>query len=447
MVEPKTATASSSPKPADVSAPANPRAWIVTGMLTIVIAFGGFGTWAALASLDSAAIAPGVVVVESDRKSIQHLEGGLVREILVRDGDIVARGDLLIRLENTQSKAIYDIVRGELDAARAEVARLVAERDGQEEITFSDELLARSDVPKVGEALQGQRHLFAARRTSLEGQVAILEQSVAQFREEITGLKSEQAAREEQLAILKDELRGLRKLLKQGSVPRNEVLAYQRKIAALGGEKGRFMANVSRAEQGIGEAKLRISQLEKSTREEVVEKMREVQGRIFGLEERLVAAEDVLGRTEIRAPTAGVVMGMQVHTTGGVVTPAQEILQVVPVGDRLVIEAQINPIDIDDVAVGQQATVRLTAFKLRSTPIIVGILVNISADRLVDEYSGTPYYLARIEVSKEELQTLGDLVLQPGMPVEALIKTGARTALGYMLSPLTDNLARAFKEK
>ncbi len=416
-------------------------------MLTIVVAFGGFGTWAALASLDSAAIAPGVVVVESDRKSIQHLEGGLVREILVRNGDIVARGDLLIRLENTQIKAVYDIIRGQLDAARAEVARLVAERDGQEEITFSDELLARSDVPKVAEALQGQRHLFAARRISLEGQVAILEQSIAQFREEIAGLKSEQAAREEQLAILKDELRGLRKLLKQGSVPRNEVLAYQRKMAELGGEKGRFMADVSRAGQSIGEAKLRISQLEKFAREEVVEKMREVQERIFGLEERLVAAEDVLGRTEIRAPTAGVVMGMQVHTTGGVVSPAQEILQVVPVGDRLVIEAQINPIDIDDVAVGQQATVRLTAFKLRSTPIIVGTLVNVSADRLVDEYSGTPYYLARIEVPKEELRTLGNLALQPGMPVEALIKTGARTALGYMLSPLTDNLARAFKEK
>ncbi len=447
MVEPTTATASPSPEPADVSAPSNPRAWIMTGMLTIAIAFGGFGTWAALASLDSAAIAPGVVVVESDRKSIQHLEGGLVREILVRNGDTVARGDLLIRLENTQAKAIYDIVRGELDAARAEVARLVAERDGQEQITFPDQLLARAHVPKVDEALQGQRHLFAARRTSRAGQVAILEQSIAQFREEITGLKSEQAAREQQLAILKDELRGLRKLLKQGSVPRNEVLAYQRKIAELGGEKGRFMADVSRAEQGIGEAKLRIGQLEKSAREEVVEKLREVQGRIFGLEERLVAAEDVLGRTEIRAPTAGVVMGMQVHTTGGVVTPAQEILQVVPVGDRLVIEAQINPIDIDDVAVGQQATVRLTAFKLRSTPIIVGTLVNVSADRLVDEHSGTPYYLARIEVSKDELQTLGDLALQPGMPVEALIKTGARTALGYMLSPLTDNMARAFKEK
>ncbi len=368
MIEAAAPTSSSPPRSANVVAPSNPRAWIMTGMLTIAIAFGGFGTWAALASLDSAAIAPGVVVVESDRKSIQHLEGGLVREILVRDGDVVERDDLLVRLENTQAKAVYDIVRGELDAARAEVARLIAERDGQEEIAFPDELLARADVPKVGEALQGQRHLFIARRTSLQGQVAILEQSIAQFRDEIEGLKSEQAAREKQLEILTDEIGGLRKLLKQGSVPRTEVLAYERRIAELGGERGRFMANVSRAEQGIGEAKLRISQLEKSTREEVVEKLREIQGRIFGLEERLVAAEDVLGRTEIRAPAAGVVMGMQMHTTGGVVSPGQEILQVVPVGDRLVIEARVNPIDIDDVSVGQQATVRLTAFRLRSTP-------------------------------------------------------------------------------
>jgi len=432
---------------ADIVAPSNPRAWIVTGVLTIVIAFGGFGTWAALAALDSAAIAPGVVVVESERKSIQHLEGGLVKEILVRNGDAVARGDVLIRLESTQSNAMYDIVRGELDAVRAEEARLIAERDGRENIAFPDELLARADTPKVDKALQGQRNLFTARRTSVEGQVAILGQSIAQFQAEIGGLKSEQAARERQLEILDDEVRGLRKLLKQGSVSRNEVLAYDRKIAELGGEKGRFMANVSRAEQGIGETRLRISQLEKSVREEVVAKLRDVQQRIFGLEERLVAAEDVLGRTEIRAPTAGVVMGMRVHTTGGVVAPGQEILQIVPVGDRLVIEARINPIDIDDVAIGQQATVRLTAFKLRSTPIIVGTLVNISADRLVDEQSGTPYYLARIEVSRDELEALGDLALQPGMPVEALIKTGARTALGYMLSPLTDNMARAFKEK
>ncbi len=432
---------------ANIDAPTNSRAWIVAGIATIAATFGGFGTWAALASLDSAAIAPGVVVVESERKSVQHLEGGLVKEILVRNGDPVARGDVLVRLENTHAKALHDVIRGEIDAARAEAARLVAERDGLEDIAFPEDILARAQVPKVAEALQGQRNLFAARRTSLEGQVAILAQSVAQFREEIEGLRSEQAAREQQLKILKDELAGLRKLLKQGNVPRNEVLAYERKIAELAGEKGRFMANVSRAEQGIGEAQLRISQLEKSVREEVVGKLRDVQERIFGLEERLVAAEDVLSRTEIRAPTAGVVMGMRVHTTGGVVAPGQELLQVVPVGDRLVIEAQVNPIDIDDVAVGQQATLRLTAFKLRSTPIIVGTLVNVSADRLLDEHTGTPYYLARIEVPKEALETLGELTLQPGMPVEALIKTGARTALGYMLSPLTDNMARAFREK
>ena len=420
--------------------PSNPRAWIVTGMLTIAMAFGGFGTWAALASLDSAAIAPGVVVVETERKSVQHLEGGLVKDILVRDGDRVEKGDVLIRLEDTHARALYDIVR-------AEESRLVAERDDRNEIAFPRELLARARVPKVGKAVEGQRHLFTARRNALQGQVAILEQSIAQFREEIEGLESQQTAREQQLSILRGELRGLRKLLAQGNVPRNEVLAYERRIAELSGEKGRFMADVARAEQGIGEARLRIAQLRKSVREEVVAKLREVQERIFALEERLVAAEEVLGRTEIRSPSTGIVMGMRAHTTGGVIAPAQEILQVVPVGDRLIIQAHVDPIDIDDVAVGQQANVRLTAFKLRSTPIIVGTLINLSADRLVEEHSGTPYYLARIEVSKEELAGLGDLALQPGMPVEALIKTGARTALGYMLSPLTENMGLAFREK
>ena len=392
--------------------PSNPRGWILAGFTTIVVAFGGFGTWAALASLDSAAIAPGIVVVETERKSVQHLEGGLVKEILVRDGDRVGKGDVLIRLEDTHARAMYDIVRSELDGALAEESRLVAERDGADAITFPPDLAARSRAPKVRKALAGQRSLFAARRNALRGQVAILEKSIAQYREEIEGLRSQQAAREQQLTILADELRGLRKLLKQGNVPRNEVLAYERRIAELSGEKGRFMADVSRAEQGIGEARLRIGQLEKTAREEVAAELRDVQERIFGLEERLVAARDVLGRTEIRAPSSGVVMGMQAHTTGGVVAPAQEILQVVPVGDRLVIEARVDPIDIDDVAIGQQATVRLTAFKMRSTPIIVGNLINLSADRLVDDHNGTPYYLARIEVSKEELASLGDLQLQ-----------------------------------
>jgi HlyD family secretion protein/epimerase transport system membrane fusion protein len=371
----------------------------------------------------------------------------LVKEILVRDGDRVEHNDVLIRLEDTHARAMHDIVRGELDAALAEESRLVAERDSRDSVVFPRELLARSHVSKVAKAVQGQRHLFTARRNALQGQVAILEKSIDQFREEIEGLKAEQAAREQQLTILGDELKGLRKLLKQGNVPRNEVLAYERKLAELGGEKGRFKSDVARAEQGIGEARLRISQIRKAAREQVVAELREVQERMFGLEERLVAAVDVLGRTEIRAPATGIIMGMQAHTTGGVIAPAQEILQVVPVGDRLVIEAQVDPIDIDDVAVGQQATVRLTAFKLRSTPIIVGTLINLSADRLVDEHSGTPYYLARIEVSKEELATLGDLQLQPGMPVEALIKTGSRTALGYMLSPLTENIGLAFRER
>jgi len=427
--------------------PANPRGWILAGFTTIVVAFGGFGTWAALASLDSAAIAPGVVVVETDRKSVQHLEGGLVKEILVRDGDRVEKRDVLIRLEDTHARAVYDIVRSELDGALAEESRLVAERDGADAVAFPQDLLTRSRTPKVRKALQGQRHLFTARRNALRGQVAILEKSIAQYREEIEGLRSQQAAREQQLTILADELKGLRKLLAQGSVPRNEVLAYERRIAELSGERGRFMADVARAEQGIGEARLRIGQLEKTAREEVVAELRDIQERIFGLEERLVAADDVLGRTEIRAPSSGIVMGMQAHTTGGVIAPAQEILQVVPVGDRLVIEARVDPIDIDDIAIGQQATVRLTAFKMRSTPIIVGTLINLSADRLVDEHSGTPYYLARIEVSKEELASLGDLQLQPGMPVEALIRTGARTALGYMLSPLTENIDLAFRER
>ena len=308
-------------------------------------------------------------------------------------------------------------------------------------------LTARAAEPEVHKVLEGQRQLFTARRSSLRGKTAILKQRIAQFHEEIEGLKAQQQARETQLAILVEQLAGMRDALAEGTIARNEVLAYDRKVAELRGERGKYMADVARAQQGIGEARLQIVQLQKSLREDVVAELREVQDKIFNLRERLVTAKDTLDRTEVRTPTSGVVMNLQVHTAGGVVTAGQELLQVIPVGDRLVIEAQVDPTDIDDVAVGQEATVRLTAFRFRTTPIIVGVVSRVSADRKEDERTNVPYYLARIEVPREELATLGELKLQPGMPVEALIKTGTRTALTYMISPLKDSLARSFREK
>jgi HlyD family secretion protein/epimerase transport system membrane fusion protein len=421
--------------------------WIKIGVVVIIIAFGGFGTWAALAPLDSAAIAPGVVVVEGNRKTVQHLEGGIVKEILVRDGDIVHSDDLLLRLEDTHARALYDILSGEDDATQALAARLEAERGGAKKIQFPEYVLARADVPAVSKILRGQLQLFKARRNSLSGQIAILEQRIAQFKEKIAGLKAEEQAREVQLTILKDQLIDLRNGLKEGTVSRNEVLAFRRQVAELTGERGRFMADVASAQQGIGEASLQIVQVRKNFREKVVAELREVQDNLFILSERLVAAKDALDRTKIRAPVGGVIMNLQVHTAGGVIAPGEELLQIVPGGERLVIEAQIDPMDIDDVEVGQEATVRLTAFRFRTTPIVIGTLVNVSADRMVDDQTNIAYYLARIHVPPEQLALLGNLTLQPGMPVEALIKTGTRTALTYLLSPIKDSLARSFREK
>ncbi|MDJ0889940.1 MAG: HlyD family type I secretion periplasmic adaptor subunit [Gammaproteobacteria bacterium] len=430
-------------------APENTRVFIGIGIAIISIAFGGLGTWAAVAPLDSAAIAPGIIAVESNRKTVQHLEGGIVKEILVRDGDRVREGDVLLRLDDTKARAVLEILRGELDAALAQKSRLVAERDGLAEIRFPEALLQRAETSKVREAIAGQSQLFDARRKSLQGQLAILDQRISQFNEEMAGLEAQQAARRDQLKYLQEELGGLRGLEKAGHVARTRIFAYEREIAKLRGERGEYISEIARAQQGIGEAELQIIQRQQSFREEVVAELRELEKRIFQLEERLVTAQDELDRTDVRAPVDGIVMDLDVHTAGGVVRPGEDVMEVVPMGDRLIIEARISPQDIDDVAVEQEATVRFTGMRFRSTPVVIGRVINVSADRLLDEYSGVSYYLARIEIPKWQEKVLVDLdvKLHPGMPADVLIKTGTRTVLRYVMGPVGDGLARAFKEK
>jgi len=424
----------------------NPRGPLVFGLALIVIAFGGFVVWAASAPLDSAVLASGVVVVESERKVVQHLEGGIVKEILVQDGDYVNKGDLLILMDDTRARSLVEIIKGQLNSELALEARLIAEREDVEHIVFPVELLYQENED-VRQILEGQQQLFDARRQSLQGQLDILNQRIAQYREQIEGLKAQQISREQQIILFEQELVGLEQLSAAGNIAENFVIEKKRQLARLQGEQGKFRADVALSRQGIGETKLQIQQVRKTMQEQVVTQLRETQNSIADLKERFVTASDVLDRIEVLAPASGVVIGLNVHTVSGVIGPGVNILEIVPQDEELIFEARVQTTDIDDIEPGQRATVRLSAFSFRNTLLIEGEVINVSADSLTDPYTGASYYAARIRVPQEELAKLGDARLYPGMPVEAQIKTGKRTMLAYIMTPVSDILARAFKEK
>ena len=430
-----------------VEPPRNSNLFAVIGLLIIVLAFGGFGTWAALAPLDSAVVAPGIVSVESRRKSVQHLEGGIIKEILVREGQTVAAGEVLIRLDVTQTQATVTTIQNQLDAAQALKARLLAERDHLEEISFPESLLARASAPGLGEVIDGQKTEFIERRKSIDGQTAILNKRVTQFEKEIEGLKSQEVSKREQLRIIEEELVGLRELHAKGYFPRTRILSMEREMARLRGARGADLAAIAGSQNGIGEAQLQIIQLEQRFREEVVNDLRETRNEIKELQERLVVAQDVLRRSAILAPLAGEIQQLGVHTIGGVIGQGQELMQIVPSDDKLIVEAKVSPADIDSLAEGQIAEVRLTSFQARTTPIIEGTVSSVTADRIVDEREGIDYYLAQIIVPDEQLEFLDGKKLLAGMPAEALIKTGSRTVLEYLLKPIDDALATGLKEE
>lgn len=423
------------------------RGWIVAGLLVVLVAFGGLGTWATLAPLAGAVIAPGVVTVQSYRKTVQHLEGGIVTELLVRDGDVVEAGQLLVQLDRTRAHASVAILEGELDLLLAREARLLAERDGASEIAFPTELLARAvEDDDVGELVRGQQLLFEARRESLEGESGLLAQRVGQYEDEIAGLQQQSLSKDRQIEIVEDELEGLHALYERGFESRRRINELERLAEELRGELGAHTTAIARAENGIAEANLRIVQLRKEFREKVVKDLDEVQARFFDVSERRVAASDRMARLEIRAPIAGTVVGMRAHTVGGVIGPGEPLLDIVPAGDELVIEARMRPEDIDKVRVGQTARVRLSAFDQRTTPELEGTVVATSADRMMDETTGAPFFVVRSRISEGELEKLGDLQLVPGMPAETFVQTGSRTVLSYLLKPLSDGVARALRE-
>ena len=427
---------------------------VVIGFAAIAVFFVGFGAWAALAPLQSAAIALGSVSVETQRKTVQHFEGGIVCEILVRDGDKVTKGQVILRLDETQPDATVDLLRKRYDVAEALFARLAAQRDDTVQIEYPDRLTSRYTDPDVRDIITGQNNIFHARRKTLDGQVAILNQRVAQLLAEIVGLEGEIAAEDRQLDLITEEIADLEQLWERRLIPKSRLLERKSRSAEIEGQRSRNVAGIARARKAIGESRLRMSELQTAMVNEAVDQLGRVQRELLDLGERLRAAKDVAKRTEIVAPQAGTIVGLRVHTTGGVISPGQELLDIVPSGDRLVIEAQVDPQDIYIVHAGLEAHVRFTSFNQRSAiPIAARVisvsadrLISVSADRLIDERSGLSYYLAKIELTEDPGEILEGAELYPGMPAEVMIVTGSRTALDYLLRPITSGLRRSMRE-
>lgn len=436
---------SANPAVAAVRGPMVIGLWAMAAVTFIAI------VWGALAPIESAAVARGNVVLLSNKKTIQHLEGGIIQEILVKEGDLVQKGQPLVRLSATSAIAQREILQGELWVAQATEARLIAERDGLQDIAFDATMteIARND-PELEKAIAAQIRLFESQREARRGKLAALQQRIAQAHEQIQGLKSQIQGAEGQIALLSEEADTVKTLLEKGYATKPRLLALQRLQSDLQGQRGQHIADIAKVGQSITETKIEIITLENEFATQNSQDLRDTQMKINDLEEKLAAARDITDRTLITAPTGGIVTGLKYHTLGGVVQPGTPIMDLIPQDDQLIIEAKVKPTDIDAVHAGQEAKVVLTAFQMRSTPKLPGMVTQVSADKFTDErgMQMDSYYLARVEVDKSLLHASGQkLELYPGMPADVLIRTGSRSFLGYLFKPITDSMRRAFREE
>lgn len=409
--------------------------------------FGGFLLWANYAVIESAAQAPGVVVVESHRKTIQSLNGGIVKKLLVRDGDVVKANQVVIELDETQARAAFAIVQQQYAFAQAQLARLRAELEGAAEISFPPELLkAASTSAEIKAVIAHQRVQFDARRTAYEGQKAVLNQQIAELQETIKSSRSVKTAAEEQLKYINEEIDSVEKLLEKGLERKPRLLALQRAASDLKGKAGEQAGVMATATETIQSTRLKIADLGNQRRSEITTQMEQTQQSLTDAAEKVTAASDVLNRQQITAPLAGKVVALNVFTVGGVIRPGDPIMDIVPEDDSLIIDSRVSMNDIDTVRPGLPAEVMLMSYKRRQTPTVPGQVVNVSADLLTDQRTGNGYYSARIVLEAKELASLHDVELYPGMPVQAMILTGSRTALDYIIGPLFDSFHTAFRE-
>jgi HlyD family type I secretion membrane fusion protein len=417
----------------------------IAGYVLIVGTFLVLGGWSAFARLDSAITATGVVSAETNRKTVQHLEGGIVREIHVREGQHVQAGQVLFRLDRTQAKAGYELQRNQLDSAIAQEARLIAERDGQDQIALPQELLDRADDPNVKRAIADQVAQFQERCGSLKGGVQILDAKIDQYQLEIEGLKQERSGTANQLGFVNEELVDVRHLFEKQLTQKSRLMLLERERSRLEGLIGRSTADESKARNGIEEARLQIRQLRQKFQEDVANSMLETRQKINDLREKVRVAQDVLSRVDILSPSTGVAQNLRVFTSSGVVKAGEPMVDVVPERDALIVQAHVQPQDTENLQPGMPAEVRFSSFQTRILPIIVGKVESISRDRLVDEQTKQPYFLAQVVV--DDIPSFVKDRLSAGMPADVIFPTGERTVLDYLVRPLKDRLRIVMREK
>jgi HlyD family secretion protein/epimerase transport system membrane fusion protein len=416
------------------------------GYIAIFLFFGGFGTWAAIATLASAALAPGVVSPDGNRKTVEHLEGGIVREILVREGDRVSAGEVLVVLEDVRAKGEFEELQERFIHLISIEARLLAELSDADTIAPPVHL-DDYDAAIFAPALSAQERLFESRRATFQGREQILGQRVLQLEAEIDGLHEVIAASNEQLALIAQEIEGQETLYEKGLSRLPKLLALRRAQAGVRAERASSRARIARYEQSIGETRLQLLTMREERREQVAEELSQLRTELAAVRSQLPSRKDVLSRTTVMAPLDGTVMNVQVTTATGVIKPGDPLLDLVPDDAQLVIDAYVNPNDMDTVQAGQEARVLFPAYGQRNLPQIFGKLRSISADRMINEHTGEPYFLAKVEVEQSGLEQIApDIVLSPGMPADVMILTGERTLLDYLMRPFVESLTKSFRE-
>jgi len=416
------------------------------GYVILMATLGVFGTWSFFAPIDSSALASGTVTVESHRRTVQHLDGGIVSKILVKDGDRVQIDQPLLLLDNTQIQAQLEMLRGQYIAYKSLSERLQAERDQDKKVYFSQDLSAMNDQ-RVQEALNAQRHIFMARKNSHNGEMSVLQQRIDQLNSKISGLQAQRDSKGALVRSYAEEVGDLQELLAEGFTEKQRLRELQRNLIMAQGEVATLTSEIATTEMQGGETRLQILQSEKELQENVAQQLEETNVQLFDIAERLHAVEDKQARSIIKAPVSGIIFNLAMFTEGGVITPGTAIMDIVPEDEKLIIRAQVSPLDIDRIQIGAIAEVRFSAFSSKTTPTMEGRVEKISADSLVDQTTSGQYYLANITLTDASQEKLGTLKLIPGMPVEVLINTGERTLFEYLLQPISDAFARSFIEE
>jgi HlyD family secretion protein len=423
------------------------RRYITLGFLTILALFGGIGGWAATTDLAGAVLAPGSVVVASNIKKVQHPSGGVISKILVKNGDKVKAGDVVVRLDETVTRASLQVITKQIDELTGRVARLKAERDDAPSVVFPSELVSRIAEPDVAQIINGEQRLFESHTGTTKAQKQQLDERIAGLQQDITGNTSQAASKTREIELVKKQLESLERLERQQLVSAEKMMQMRQQEARIEGELAQLASAAGQSKGKIAEIEIQKLTIDSQGKSDAVKDLREAEGKIIELTERRIAAQDLLTRVDIRSPADGIVDQMTVFTVGGVVNTAEPLMMIVPQDDLLVVEAKIAPHDIDQARSHNKAVIRFPAFNQRTTPSLNGTVASISAELTKEQQTNMQYYVARVKIDESEMKRLGDLQLVPGMPAEIQIRTTERSALSYLLKPLEDAFARSFKER